>query len=51
MSKVYGEVFHAAHVTAELRNAMLANRTPEQSWDGMAWLYDGPVWPHYGAAG
>lgn len=51
MSKVYGEVFHAAHVTAELRNAMLANRTAEQSWDGMAWLYDGPVWPHYGAAG
>lgn len=51
MSKVYGEVFHAAHVTAELRNAMLANRTAEQSWDGMAWLYDGPVWPHYGASG
>jgi salicylate hydroxylase len=51
MAKVYGEVYHAGHVTAELRNQMLAGRTAAQSWDGMAWLYDGPSWPHYGAAG
>jgi 2-polyprenyl-6-methoxyphenol hydroxylase-like FAD-dependent oxidoreductase len=42
MARVYGEFYHAAGVTAELRNLMLGGRTPEQSYDGMAWLYDGP---------
>jgi 2-polyprenyl-6-methoxyphenol hydroxylase-like FAD-dependent oxidoreductase len=40
MARVYGDVFHAADVAKELRNAWLAARTPEQGWAGMAWLYD-----------
>ncbi|HEX2654344.1 MAG TPA: 3-hydroxybenzoate 6-monooxygenase [Xanthobacteraceae bacterium] len=39
MARVYGEVYHARGVTAELRNQMLAGRTPQQSYDGIAWLY------------
>jgi salicylate hydroxylase len=42
MARVYGEFYHASGVTAELRYQMLHGRTPEQSYDGMAWLYDGP---------
>lgn len=42
MARVYGEVYHAAGVVRELRNNMLSERTPEQSYDGMAWLYGGP---------
>jgi 2-polyprenyl-6-methoxyphenol hydroxylase-like FAD-dependent oxidoreductase len=41
MARVYGEFYHAAGVTAELRNLMLGGRTPEQSYDSMAWLYGG----------
>lgn len=40
MARVYGEAFHAGHVTAELRNEMLAGRTAEQAWESMAWLYE-----------
>jgi 3-hydroxybenzoate 6-monooxygenase len=40
MARVYGGFFHAAGVAAELRDEMLAARTPEDSWEGMAWLYD-----------
>jgi salicylate hydroxylase len=42
MARVYGEFYHASGVTAELRYHMLHGRTPAQSYDGMAWLYDGP---------
>lgn len=42
MARVYGEFYHASGVTAELRNEALRNRTPEQAYDGMAWLYGGP---------
>jgi 3-hydroxybenzoate 6-monooxygenase len=41
MARVYGEFYHAAGVTAELRNQMLGGRTVEQAYDGMAWLYGG----------
>jgi salicylate hydroxylase len=41
-SRYYGDAYHAAGVTAELRSAMLRGRTPEQAYAGMAWLYDGP---------
>jgi 2-polyprenyl-6-methoxyphenol hydroxylase-like FAD-dependent oxidoreductase len=41
MARVYGEFYHAAGVTAELRNQMLGGRTAEQAYDGMAWLYGG----------
>jgi 3-hydroxybenzoate 6-monooxygenase len=40
MARVYGDVFHAADVARELRNQWLRGRTPEQGWEGMAWLYD-----------
>jgi salicylate hydroxylase len=38
-ARIYGEVYHAAGVTRELRNMMFAGRTPSQSYDGVAWLY------------
>src|SRR5215216_6875503 len=41
MSRVYGEFYHARGVTAELRDEMLGSRTPEQAYDGVAWLYGG----------
>ena len=41
MARVYGEFYHARGVTAELRNIMLGARTPQQAYDGIAWLYGG----------
>jgi salicylate hydroxylase len=41
MARVYGEFYHARGVAAELRYLALHGRTAEQSYDGMAWLYDG----------
>jgi salicylate hydroxylase len=43
MSRVYGQFYHAAGVTAELRNQMLAPRTPEQAYEAASWLYAGGV--------
>ncbi len=42
MARVYGEFYHARGVAAELRQQMLSPRTPEESYDGIAWLYGGP---------
>ena len=41
MARVYGDFYHARGPTAELRDQMLAGRTPEQAHDGIAWLYGG----------
>ena len=41
MARLYGEFYHADGVKRELRNQMLAGRTAEQSYEGLAWLYDG----------
>ena len=41
MARVYGEFYHARGPAAELRNQMLGPRTPEESYEGMAWLYGG----------
>jgi salicylate hydroxylase len=41
MARVYGEFYHARGPAAELRNQMLSARTPEESYEGMAWLYGG----------
>lgn len=41
MARIYGEFYHARGVAAELRNRMLAARTPKDSYDGIAWLYGG----------
>lgn len=40
-ARVYGEFFHAAGTIRELRNVMLGARTPEQAYNGMAWIYNG----------
>lgn len=40
-ARFYGDVYHASGATAALRNHLLAKRRPEQSIEGMAWLYDG----------
>jgi salicylate hydroxylase len=39
MARVYGDFYHARGPTAELRNMMLGPRTPEQSYEGVEWLY------------
>ena len=39
MARVYGDFYHARGPAAELRNQMLSGRSPEQAFDGMAWLY------------
>jgi len=41
-ARVYGEFYHARGPTAELRDQMLASRTPQQAHDSVAWLYGGP---------
>ena len=41
MARVYGDFYHARGPSAELRNEMLGGRTPEQSYEGIAWLYGG----------
>ena len=41
MARVYGEFYHARGPAAELRNQLLGPRTPEQSYEGIAWLYGG----------
>ncbi|MBT6136453.1 MAG: 3-hydroxybenzoate 6-monooxygenase [Rhodospirillaceae bacterium] len=42
MARFLGDIYHAKDVERELRNQMLAGRTPETSYQGLAWLYDGP---------
>jgi salicylate hydroxylase len=39
-ARLYGQVFHAAGATRDLRNAFLRARSPEQAVESMAWLYD-----------
>jgi salicylate hydroxylase len=41
MARVYGDFYHARGPAAELRDQMLTGRTPEQSYEGMEWLYGG----------
>ncbi len=42
MARIYGEFYHARGVAAELRYLALHDRTAEQAYDGMQWLYGGP---------
>ena len=39
-ARLYGEAYHAAGVTRELRNNMLESRTDQQGYESLAWLYD-----------
>jgi 2-polyprenyl-6-methoxyphenol hydroxylase-like FAD-dependent oxidoreductase len=47
MARLYGEVYHASGVVREVRNHVLGERTPEQAYESMAWIYDyaAPVAP------
>ena len=40
-ARYYGEAYHAAGITAEVRNVMLGSHRPEQAFEGLGWLYDG----------
>ena len=40
-ARIYGDIYHAADATADLRRLMLGGRTPEQAYLGMKWLYEG----------
>jgi salicylate hydroxylase len=42
MARVYGEIYHARGVAAELREMALSGRSEEAAYDGIAWLYGGP---------
>jgi 3-hydroxybenzoate 6-monooxygenase len=44
-ARLFGELYHAAGVRAELRDQWLAGRDPVAAREGMAWLYDRPRWP------
>jgi salicylate hydroxylase len=41
MARVYGELYHAEGVKAELRNDSLGARTPADAYKGVEWLYGG----------
>lgn len=40
-ARFYGDMYHAANATADLRNLMLRTRNPATAGEGMAWLYGG----------
>lgn len=40
MARIYGGFYHAEGVTRELATGFLSGRTPEDSFDSLAWLYD-----------
>ncbi|MBK8008781.1 MAG: 3-hydroxybenzoate 6-monooxygenase [Rhizobiales bacterium] len=41
MARIYGELYHAEGVKAELRNESLGARTPQDAYKGVEWLYAG----------
>jgi salicylate hydroxylase len=41
MARVYGDFYHARGPAAELRKMTLGPRTPEESYEGISWLYGG----------
>jgi salicylate hydroxylase len=40
-ARLFGDIYHAAGATADLRNAMLGAQDPSKPGEGMAWLYEG----------
>jgi hypothetical protein len=40
-ARMYGDIYHAADAVRDLRRQLLSGRTPEQAYNGVAWLYDG----------
>ncbi len=41
MARIYGEIYHAEGVKAELRNDSLGARTAQDAYKGVEWLYGG----------
>jgi len=39
-ARLYGFVYHASDATADLRNAFLRSKTPDQIFESMAWIFD-----------
>jgi salicylate hydroxylase len=44
-ARLFGDIYHAAGVRAELRDQWLAARDPVAAREAMAWLYETPSWP------
>jgi len=40
-ARFYGDAYHAAGATRDLRNALLKGRAPDKAYEGIGWLYDG----------
>jgi salicylate hydroxylase len=40
-ARLYGEFFHAAGASREIRNQFLRGRTAEEARESVGWLYDG----------
>ncbi len=40
-ARLFGDIYHAAGATADLRNTMLGAIDPTKPGEGMAWLYEG----------
>ena len=40
-ARLYGDLYHATDAVRDLRRQLLAGRTPEEAYAGIAWLYDG----------
>lgn len=40
-ARIYGDIYHAADATADLRNLMLGQIDQSKPGEGMAWLYEG----------
>jgi salicylate hydroxylase len=40
-ARFYGDIYHAADAGRDLRRQLLSGRTPEEAYNGVAWLYDG----------
>lgn len=45
MARLFGEIYHAEGLRAELRDQWLAERDPVAVREAMAWLYKRPRWP------
>ena len=45
MARIYGGFYHAGGVSRELRNEFLAGRSPVDSVESLAWLYDFDAMP------
>jgi salicylate hydroxylase len=44
-ARIFGDIYHAAGVRAELRDQWLAARDPVQARESMAWLHTPQSWP------